>query len=185
MATFMEDLEQSYAKAEAALATSVRAVERASKKRLSALLALPPHERFDHLADRSLTSGDALALIRSLRVEAKPKLHNHVSSNKTEPLSRLSMRILTSPATVAILAMTAFYGSVVWFRTPRRVTVTQPVQVTVQYPDGSRVNGVMNPGKTWWRIRSYHDRAIVRIWMPMTRYQEFEVPASIVQSIEG
>ncbi|XUJ36328.1 hypothetical protein ACQ5SK_15685 [Bradyrhizobium japonicum] len=81
--------------------------------------------------------------------------------------------------------MAAFYGAVVWFRTPRGITVTQPVQVTLQYPDGRLIDGVMSPGKLWWLIRSHNDRAVIRIWMPTTGYQEFEVPASIVQPVQG
>ncbi|WP_283805711.1 hypothetical protein [Bradyrhizobium liaoningense] len=43
----------------------------------------------------------------------------------------------------------------------------------------------MSPGKLWWLIRSHNDRAVIRIWMPTTGYQEFEVPASIVQPVQG
>lgn len=185
MAASMESLKQSYAKAEAAFAASVKAFETASAKRLSALLALPPQERFDHLADRSLTSADALALTRSLRTGIQPKPRKHVSSNTTRPRRRWSLKVLTSPAIVAILAMASLYGGLVWVRTPHAVIVARPVQITLQYPDGRLVNAMMNPGKIWWLIRSHDDRAVVRIWMPTTGYQEFEVPASIVQPVEG
>jgi len=103
----------------------------------------------------------------------------------TRPLRRLGMGVLASPSIVAILAMAAIYSSVVWLRTPRGVTVTQPVPITLQYPDGRLVNAVMPPGKIWWLIRSHGDHAIIRIWVPTTGYQEFEVPASIVRSVEG
>lgn len=182
MATPLERLVQSYAKAEAALAASALAVERASKKQLSALLALPPQERFDHLHDRSLTPADALALTRSLQAKTKAKARARVSSNMSRSVRRLILRALLSPAIIAMLVMTAVYGSFVWSRTPRAVTVTQPVEVSVRYPDGSLVNGVMNPGKIWWQIRSHGEHAVIRIWMPTTGYQEFEVPASMVQS---
>lgn len=185
MAPPMERLKQSYAKAEAAFAASVKAFETASTKRLAALLALPPQERFDHLDDRSLTSADALALTRSLRTGILPKPHKRVSPNTPRPRRRWGLRPLTSPAILAILAMAAFYGSIVWSRTPRGITVTQPVQITLQYPDGRLIDGVMSPGKLWWLSRSHDDRAIIRIWMPTTGYQEFEVPASIVQPFEG
>lgn len=183
MAASMERLKKSYAKAEAAFAASVKTFETVSAKRLSALLALPPQERFDHLADRSLTSADALALTRSLRAETQPR--KRISQKRTRPPRRWGMRSLSSPAGVAIVAMAAFYGSVVWFRTPRGITVTQPVQVTLQYPDGRLIDGVMSPSKLWWLIRSHNDRAVIRIWMPTTGYQEFEVPASIVQPVQG
>lgn len=185
MAASMESLKQSYAKAEAAFAASVRAFERSSTKRLSGLLALPPQERFDHLADRSLTSADALALTRSLRAETQPKPRKRISTKATLPPYRWGLSSLSSPAGVAIVAMAAFYGSVVWFRTPSAITVTQPVRVTLQYPDGRLIDGAMKPGKRWWLIRSHNERAVIRIWMPTTGYQEFEVPASIVQPFEG
>lgn len=185
MAASMERLKKSYAKAEAAFAASVKTFETVSAKRLSALLALPPQERFDHLADRSLTSADALALTRSLRAETQPKPRKPISQKTTRPPRRWGMRSLSLPAGVAIVAMAAFYGSVVWLRTPRGITVTQPVQVTLQYPDGRLIDGVMSPGKLWWLIRSHNDRAVIRIWMPTTGYQEFEVPASVVQPVQG
>jgi hypothetical protein len=185
MAVSMESLKRSYAKAEAAFAASVRAFETASTKRLSALLAFPPQERFDHLADRSLTSADALALTRSLRTGIQPNPQKRVSPNTTQPPRRWGLRSLTSPAALAMVAMAAFYGSVVWLRTPRGVMVTQPVQITLQYPDGRLIDAVMNPGKIWWLIRSHDDRAVIRIWMPTAGYQEFEVPAPIVQPFEG
>jgi hypothetical protein len=183
VATSLERLAQSYAKAEAVLAASARAVERASRKRLSALLVLPPQERFDHLHDRSLTPADARELTRSLQAETRAKARKRVSSNMSRSLRRWSVRTLLSPATIAMLVMAAVYGSVVWLRTPHAVTVTQPIEITVRYPDGSLVNGVMNPGKIWWLIRSHGDHAVIRIWMPITGYQEFEVPASMVQSV--
>ncbi|WP_420967116.1 hypothetical protein [Bradyrhizobium sp. B120] len=183
MAMLTENLKQNYAKAEAALAASIGAAERFSKKRLSALLALAPQERFDHLADRSLTPADALALTRSLRVETRPRPRKQVSVSMSRSLRRLSMATLMSPASIAILVMAAVYAVVVWLHTPREATVTQPVEVTVQYPDGRLVNGMMSPGKIWWLIRSYGDHAIIRIWMPMTGYQEFDVPASVVQLV--
>jgi hypothetical protein len=185
MTTSLESMKQSYAKAEAALTASVRAFETASTKRLSALLALPPQERFGHLTDRSLTSADALALTRSLRAETQPKPRKRISPKTIRPPRRWGLRSLSSPAGVAIFAMAAFYGAVVWFRTPRGITVTQPVQVTLQYPDGRLIDGVMSPGKLWWLIRSHNERAVIRIWMPTTGYQEFEVPASIVQPVQG
>ncbi|UEM13944.1 hypothetical protein J4G43_006635 [Bradyrhizobium barranii subsp. barranii] len=185
MTTSMESVKQSYAKAEAAFAASVRAFETASRKRLSALLALPPQERFDHLTDRSLTSADALALTRSVRAETQPKPRKRISPKTIRPPRRRGLRSLSSPAGVAIVAMAAFYGSVVWFRTPHGIMVTQPVQITLRYPDGRLIDGVMNPGKLWWLIRSHDDRAVIRIWMPTIGYQEFELPASIVQPFEG
>lgn len=181
----MEHLKKSYAKAEAAFAASVKTFETVSAKRLSALLALPPQERFDHVADRSLTSADALALTRSLRAETQTKPRKRISQKTTRLPRRWGLRSLSSPAGVTLVAMAAFYGSVVWFRTPRGITVTQPVQVTLQYPDGRLIDGAMSPGKLRWLIRSHNDRAVIRIWIPTTGYQEFEVPASIVQPIEG
>lgn len=185
MADSLERLKKSYAKAEAAFTASVKTFETVSAKRLSALLALPPQERFDHLADRSLTSADALALTRSLRVGIQPKPQKRVSSTTTRARHRWSLKVLTAPAIVAILAMAALYGGLVWVRTPYAVMVARPVQITLQYPDGRLVNAVMNPGKIWWLIRSHDDRAVIRIWMPTTGYQQFEVPASIVQPFEG
>jgi hypothetical protein len=59
--------------------------------------------------------------------------------------------------------------------------VTKDVEVSLQYPDRGKVSGIMNPGKPWWQIRYDGSSAVIRIWMPITGYQEFVVPASIVQ----
>jgi hypothetical protein len=75
MAKLTKTLRESYAKAEAAATASARTVAQVSKKKLSALLALPRQERFDHLQDPLLTPADALLLTQSMRSAVKPKVH--------------------------------------------------------------------------------------------------------------
>jgi hypothetical protein len=182
MATPLEVLKQRYAEAEAALAASVTAVEGSSKKRLTAVLALPAQERFDHLGDPMLTPADALALTRSLRVVTKPKVLKPARATVLQTLGRWTMLKLKSPVTVVMIAMAVAYVVVLWSRTPRGITISQPVEIALQYPDGRKIPALMNPGKIYWLIQTYGDRAVIRIWMPITGYQEFEVPVTIVQS---
>ncbi|WP_371420029.1 hypothetical protein [Tardiphaga sp.] len=174
-------LNASYEKAEAVATASAEAVAQASKKRLSALLALSRQERFDHLQDPLLTPADVLALTQSLRTATTPKIHQPVLPKLRRWGRRLNFRFLISPAMIALVVMTTAYAALVWSRTPTKVTVTKTVQVSLWYPDRGWVLGFLDPGIPWSLIRTEGDQAIIRSWVPPAGYQEFGIPASIVK----
>jgi hypothetical protein len=174
-------LSESYANAEAAVTASAKAVAQASRKQLSAILALPPQERFDHLQDPSLTPEDARALTQSLRVVTKPKVHRPIWFKLTHWPRRLSFRFLISPAIIALMVMTAAYAVFVWSRTPQKVTVTQTVAAALLYPDGVRRITYLNPGTGFFLVRSDRNEAVIRPRLPTVAQQEIVVPSSIVE----
>jgi len=82
---------------------------------------------------------------------------------------------------MALVVMTAAYAALVWSRTPKKVTVTKTVSISLQYPARGQVLGFLDPGKPWSLIRTSGDRAIIRVWVPIAGYQDFEIPAFIVK----
>jgi hypothetical protein len=181
MAKPAHKLTESYEKAEAAANASAKAVAQVSKKKLSKLLALSRQDRFDHLQDPLLTPADVLVLTQSLRSATKPNVRLPHWSKLRRWFRYLNFRFMFSPVMIALVVMTAAYAALVWSRTPKKVTVTETVSIALQYPDRGRVLGFLDPGMPWSLIRTSGDRAIIRVWVPIAGYQEFEIPSSIVK----
>jgi hypothetical protein len=181
-----EKLQMSYANAAQGLAGSLRDVERASRDYLNELMKLPAAERFSHLADSLLTPADALKLTRSLQpgVPAHRKYRAPLSSKLRGVIRVLRLGRPLSATTLLVLVMVAIYGTIAWFNTAHLVQITRPVNVTVQYADGSERPWQMDPRAAWQLMRTDGDKAVIRFWVSGKGYQQVAVPSSIIRRFD-
>jgi hypothetical protein len=182
MPTAKEGMQTSYANAAQALASSLHAVERASKARLDELLQLPARERISHLTDPLLTPTDALTLTRSLRpnLTSRRIYRAPFGARVSALLRRMQIGRLFSSTTLLFLTMAAIYSSIAWHNTAHWAAITRPIDVPFFYPDGSTRMLRMGTDKTWPLLGIHGDRAVFRLWFPRQGYQEVDVPSQII-----
>lgn len=186
MPTARERMEVAYANAGKRVTRTRDAVEKASKEasaaRLNQLLQMRPNLRIGQLTDPLLTATDALKLTRSLQhTPRRSRYRVPLAERLCAVLPRLQIkRRLLSRTTLLFLLMATIYSSVAWSNTARLVSITRPIQVTLQSPDGSKLVQHMGTQKPWQLLRIRGDLAVLRIWFPRQGYNTVEVPSEII-----